>query len=208
MKIVKVMEEVGQLQKDGEVIDRQGKKMYNYLSEEMTTGELQKAFVKHKLVMIPVQVETEVIYLESIQYEKPVKTPITKVLVTYEIGDAETGMSKLIQSVGYGSDSQDKGSNKAMTGALKYAQRQTFSISTGDDGDHAPNHELEKAQKPAPTPAPAGIPQTLRVKYKMFKGSEQGMDAWVAAQREKGNDYVTMEKILKEGIDKKNQPAV
>lgn len=143
-KIVKVMNDVGQLQKDGNVVDTSGKKMYSYLSEEQTTGELQKAFIKYGLVMFPINVESEVIYLESIKHDKIVKAPITKVIVTYKICDSETGESEDLMSIGYGSDSQDKGSNKAMTGAYKYVQRQTFCISTGDDGDHVGSDELDR----------------------------------------------------------------
>ncbi|GIQ61519.1 hypothetical protein PACILC2_00870 [Paenibacillus cisolokensis] len=136
------MSEVGQLRKDGSVTDRNGKKMYDYLSEEQTTGELQAAFIKHNLVIFPVKVEEDFFYIETFQYDKEIKAPITKVKVTYQICDAETGESIEVQSIGYGSDNQDKGSNKAMTGAFKYMQRQTFMISTGDDGDHTASDVL------------------------------------------------------------------
>ncbi|WP_280515242.1 ERF family protein [Paenibacillus cisolokensis] len=140
--MVAVMSEVGQLRKDGSVTDRNGKKMYDYLSEEQTTGELQAAFIKHNLVIFPVKVEEDFFYIETFQYDKEIKAPITKVKVTYQICDAETGESIEVQSIGYGSDNQDKGSNKAMTGAFKYMQRQTFMISTGDDGDHTASDVL------------------------------------------------------------------
>jgi hypothetical protein len=154
-KIVKVMNDVGQLQKDGNVVDTNGRKMYAYLSEEQTTGELQKAFIKHGLVMFPTNVESEVIYLESVKHDKIVKAPITKVIVTYKICDSETGESEDLMSMGYGSDSQDKGSNKAMTGAFKYVQRQTFCISTGDDGDHVGSDELDRQySRPAASQQP------------------------------------------------------
>lgn len=145
-KIIKVMTSVGQLQKDGDIFDNKGKKMYAYLSEERTTGELQKAFIEHGIVLFPVKVESEVIYLESMKYDVEVKTPITKVIVTYKICDAETGEFEELQSIGYGSDSQDKGSNKAMTSSFKYVQRQTFMISTGDDSDHIGSDELDRKQ--------------------------------------------------------------
>lgn len=143
-KIIAVMNKVGQLRKDGSIEDSNGKLMYKYLSEEQTTGDLQRAFVEFKLVMFPIKVEEEHFYIETLKYDKLIKAPITKVIVTYKICDAETGESEEIQSVGYGSDSQDKGSNKAMTGAFKYAQRQTFMISTGDDGDHTSSESLDK----------------------------------------------------------------
>lgn len=149
-KIVAVMINVGQLQKDGAIEDSNGKHMYNYLSEEVTTGRLQKAFIEYGLVLFPIKVESELIHLESMKYDKAVKTPITKVIVTYKICCAETGEFEELQSIGYGSDSQDKGSNKAMTSAFKYVQRQTFMISTGDDADHTPSHELDKQNEPAP----------------------------------------------------------
>jgi hypothetical protein len=44
-----------------------------------------------------------------------------------------------VQSVGEGADSGDKSLNKAMTGAYKYALRQTFCIETGDDPDKSQN---------------------------------------------------------------------
>lgn len=147
-KIIAVMKEVGQMQKDGDINDKNGKKMYSYLSEEQTTGELQKAFITHGLVLFPIKVDSEIVVLESFAYDKESKTPITKVIVTYKICDTDTGESEELMSIGYGSDSQDKGSNKAMTGAFKYVQRQTFMISTGDDGDHTGSHELDKRQQP------------------------------------------------------------
>lgn len=138
------MEQVGQLVKDGTVTNSSGKKMYTYLSEEQTTAELQMAFIKHGLVMFPIKVEDEIIYLETIKENVLTKIPITKIRVTYKICDAETGEFEEIQSIGQGSDTQDKGSNKAMTGAFKYAQRQTFMISTGDDGDKVGSGVLDK----------------------------------------------------------------
>lgn len=160
-KIVKVMNEVGQLVKDGNVVDKTGKKMYSYLSEEQTTAELQAAFIKHGLVMFPIKVEDELIYIETVKYNESIKAPITRVRVTYKICDADTGESEELQSIGYGSDSQDKGSNKAMTGAFKYVQRQTFMISTGDDGDHTGSAAMDEQYKqPAQTKTGFTPPQT------------------------------------------------
>lgn len=146
-KINKVMASVGSVSKENEVVDKKGKKMYNYTSEEAITKKVHDACVEHGLVMFPVKTESEIVVLEGIAYGNAYKTPITKVTVTYEIGCSETGESVNAQTVGYGADNQDKGSNKAMTGAYKYMQRQTFAISTGDDPDHTPNHELKRIQE-------------------------------------------------------------
>lgn len=148
-KIVKVMTAVGKLQKDGEIKDRNGKKMYSYLSEEQTTSTLQKSFIEVGLVMFPIEVKEEFFYIEGFQYDKAFKNPVTKVIVTYKIVDTETGESETLQSIGYGTDNADKGSNKAMTNAFKYVQRQTFMIASGEDADHTASDEhTERYSRP------------------------------------------------------------
>lgn len=151
-KMVAIMTDVGQIQKDGSIEDKDGKLMYNYLSEEVTTSTLQKAFIQHGLVMFPIKVESEVVDLRSLKFDKESLTPITKVIVTYKLACIETGEFEELQSIGYGSDSQDKGSNKAMTSAFKYVQRQSFMISTGEDADHTGSHELDDKNKPDKKP--------------------------------------------------------
>lgn len=150
-KMVAVMTTVGQLQKDGAIEDQNGKLMYHYLSEEVTTSTLQRAFIEYGLVMFPIKVESEVVDLHTLKFDKETHTPVTKVIVTYKLACMETGEFEELQSIGYGADSQDKGSNKAMTSAFKYVQRQTFMISTGDDADHTGSLELDNKDKP-PTP--------------------------------------------------------
>jgi hypothetical protein len=46
---------------------------------------------------------------------------------------AASGTFIEVMSSGEGSDTRDKASNKALTGAYKYAIRRTFCIETGDD---------------------------------------------------------------------------
>lgn len=139
-KILAVMAEVGQLEKDRTIKDRSGKDMYNYLSEEATTGALQKAFISIGLVMIPHEVLAhQAFYVESEKFDKVSKTPITYVKMRYKIIDPDTGAYDFVEAIGYGNDTGDKASNKAMTNAYKYVQRQTFAISTGaeDESDHS-----------------------------------------------------------------------
>lgn len=146
-KMVKVMQSVGSINKGSEVRDKNGKLMYNYMSEEAVTKKVQDACIEIGLVMYPIKTDSEVISLEGVAYGKPFKNAVTKVVVTYCIGDADTGETIEIQSIGYGADAQDKGSNKALTGAFKYAQRQSFLISSGEDPDHTPNDLLDQAHK-------------------------------------------------------------
>lgn len=62
------------------------------------------------------------------------------VQVGYRFTHAASGTSILVPAFGEGMDSGDKAFNKAMTGANKYALRQTFMIETGDDPDKYASH--------------------------------------------------------------------
>jgi hypothetical protein len=68
-------------------------------------------------------------------------------------------------ATGEGADSGDKSGNKASTGMLKYALRQTFLIETGDDPDSTPSDgqaRATKASAPAQTFTPHaadGLPE-------------------------------------------------
>ena len=62
------------------------------------------------------------------------------ITITYKIVAIEDGSSIDIQVAGGGHDSTDKKTYKALTGAYKYALRQTFMIETGDnDPDKTPS---------------------------------------------------------------------
>ncbi len=65
-----------------------------------------------------------------------------------------------VEALGSGADMGDKASNKALTGAYKYALRQTFCIQTGDDADASPSQP--RAGKQAVKPQ--ADPQTGEIK--------------------------------------------
>lgn len=128
-KIIKVMKAVEYLKKDGKV--QYGSTKYNYLSEEKITASVRDAMIEQGLIMYPKHTE---IKEDSPKFEK--------IVVTYCITDGENAIE--IQTAGKGQDVGDKSIYKAMTGAFKYAQRQTFMISTGDDPDKDSSEKLAK----------------------------------------------------------------
>lgn len=85
-----------------------------------------------------------------------------------------SGDSATVQTCGEGIDTGDKAFNKAMTGAMKYAMRQTFCVETGDDPDDTPSHEQERRpaqqqapqSKPAQQPAPVPVADNLQLRAK------------------------------------------
>lgn len=136
-KILNVMQAVEHLSKDGLVdYESHGKKTkYNYVTEEKVTSTVRKALIEEGLVILPC-------YCSTNRIEN-----LTTVECSYWIVDINTGQKEQLQSVGQGSDSQDKGSNKALTGAYKYLLLRTFAIPTGDDPDKVSSSQLDDEGK-------------------------------------------------------------
>ena len=66
---------------------------------------------------------------------------LTTVLMEYTLVDGDSGESMKVSAAGQGSDNQDKGVYKAITGANKYFILKNFMLPTGDD----PEKEDSKA---------------------------------------------------------------
>ena len=132
-----VMSEVGYVKKGGNV--KFGTTSYSFAGEKHIIQALRPAMVEHGLMLIPVSAE-------SVRSERGCET----VRCTYRL--MHTGGAWLdVQVLGQGADKGDKAIPKALTGALKYALRQTFTIETGDDpGRDASGktaQEIEEAEK-------------------------------------------------------------
>lgn len=136
-KISEVMKQVEYLKKDGKVA--YGSTRYNYLSEEKITSEIRKAMADVGLIIYPSKME---IVSEQEVNTRSGKVRVLNIVAAYHIKDIESGEFIEIQTLGEGMDSGDKAIYKAMTGAYKYAQRQTFMIPTGDDPDKVSSDEL------------------------------------------------------------------
>ncbi len=127
-KIAEVMKKVDYLQKDGQVAYKATR--YSYLSEEKITTEIRKAMLEVGLVIYPAAME--VVNQASIA-TKTGEARVINARITYRVQDVDSGDFIEVQALGEGMDAGDKAVYKAMTGAFKYAQRQTFMIPTGDD---------------------------------------------------------------------------
>lgn len=136
-KIKQVMELTGYLQKDGQVA--YGNTRYSYLSEEKITNEIRNAMLGVGLILYPVGME--IIDKREVATRSGTAT-VLNITARYRIQDVESGEHIDIQTLGEGMDNGDKTVYKAMTGAFKYAQRQTFMIPTGDDPDKTASDEL------------------------------------------------------------------
>lgn len=117
-------------------VDKSGKNAfhgYEYASEADLLRALRPAMTKHGLALIPVATKME--RIAGPPTGKGKEQWITSVAVTYRLMHGPSKESCDVQVPGCGIDGEDKGAYKAMTGALKYALRQTFLVPTGDDPD-------------------------------------------------------------------------
>ena len=142
-----VYSRIGYVQKSGQV---SGFASYSYAGEADFIHAIRPVMIAAGLVLLPIK--TEAVTVEHAPTRKGGKQFRCDVLVTYRLLHAASGEGIDIQTPGCGLDSGDKASNKAMTGALKYALRQTFLIETGDDPDQTasePNAPAEVAHHPS-----------------------------------------------------------
>ena len=137
-KINKVMNDVKYLMKDDKVVtNAKTGASYKAISEEKVTSELRKAMIKHRIVIIRIEMITkrEDETLKDFQGNDKVNR-ITTVETRYRIQNIDDKDDYIIAvSAGTGVDTQDKGVGKAMTYAYKYLLLRTFAIPTGEDAD-------------------------------------------------------------------------
>lgn len=138
-KLAAVAGAVKYLQKDG----YNSHHRYMYVSEAALAKAVSAELAKQGVAMIP--------FCEDMRVEGSLYT----VFMRYDFTDGENTLS--VRTVGQGQDKQDKGAYKAMTGALKYALRQTFLIPTGDDPE-----EEEAPQRAQPPQQPKAAQITVK----------------------------------------------
>ena len=142
-KLAAVAGAVKYLQKDG----YNSHHRYMYVSEAALAKAVSAELAKQGVAMIP--------FCEEMRVEGSLYT----VFMRYDFTDGENTLS--VRTVGQGQDKQDKGAYKAMTGALKYALRQTFLIPTGDDPEE--EEAPQRAQPPEQTK-----PKQVTVKKRLW----------------------------------------
>lgn len=97
--------------------------------------------------------------VENAQHDK--EANMTTVIMKHTFVDGDTGEEFVVKSMGQGSDKQDKGSNKAITGAMKYFLMKNFMMPTGDDPeatDEAGKSTGPKLTKATVTSVTTGTP--------------------------------------------------
>ena len=134
--ICAVMNDVGTVAKDG----TNSHFGYSFTSEAAILRACRTAMATHGLAMVPAGITG----LHSEQFGQKGRFR-TEAIVIYRLMHT-SGETQDVAVIAAGVDGEDKGPYKAMTGALKYALRQTFLIPTGDD----PENETKGGQDNRP----------------------------------------------------------
>jgi len=143
-KLHAIMSEANYIQKD----KRNEFHRYSYASEAAIKEKIHELFVKHGV--IPVFSAVNHFVAETAPTEKGKRQYRTTLDLAYTFYDIEDGSSVNGTIPGSGIDGEDKGTYKAITGALKYCLTSQFIIPTGDDPE---NEEGEKPKREAAKPA-------------------------------------------------------
>jgi hypothetical protein len=138
--INRVMAKVGYVQKE-----RGGGLKFSFASESALIAALRPEMVAENITMFCIGIAD----VESREYESSGGTHMVNISLTghWQFTHAPSGTSLIAVARGEGSDSSDKANNKAMTGSMKYALRQTFMIETGDDPDKDQTDERKTVSK-------------------------------------------------------------
>jgi hypothetical protein len=121
-----------------------GKNSYKAVSEAAVLNAIKPLLKKHGLVIFPVGVSIKENFQEYQGKYGTTQRFISELHAKYKIVDIDTGEFEILETVGYGADSQDKGSGKAMTYAYKALIQKTFCLFSGEDTDNEHSDDIEK----------------------------------------------------------------
>lgn len=190
-----VMAELPAIGKDGRAAQQQGG--YSYRGIEQITAAAAPLLAKHGVVFVPQVLDVDV--REITVNGKPWTD--TTLLVRYRIcGPGGPGDYVEATVVGIGRDNTDKGANKALTQAFKYALTQVLCIADAKDDADGHTHEADARTTPQGPPVDAEqieqikrradvLPDHLAEQFAAWKG-DQGfpwpwpVDACTAMSRE------------------------
>lgn len=149
-RLLAVEGEMKALQKEGNNTAQK----YRFISHEQITNELRPLFVKHGVFILPSVVGHSI---TPYQTAKGARMNLAVTKLEFTIVNADNPEDKYVVNwVGEGSDSGDKGTNKSVTAAGKYFYMKLFDIAEDLDPDaDDSNHQLTQPMQQAPMGAPA-----------------------------------------------------
>ena len=128
---------------------------YSYAEEAAIVSACRDELAARQIMLIP--------SIENVIHEGT----LTTIETSYTFVDGETGEQFTTKWAGTGSDKQDKGLYKAITGSQKYLLLKTFLIPTGengvaDDPEHPARQVVDDTPR-MPPPAPTGTVEEEKI---------------------------------------------
>lgn len=144
--------EIGQLEKDGKAILKKGGQKigeYDYITHDQVVKKAKAAFLKHGIMVIPTVKECQ---------QDGNRTRLDVLVEFVNIDKPEEDI--VINAVGYGVDSQDKGPGKAYSYAMKYAYLKILMLNSADDVEAGDTQHQPAVTQQALAQEVAGVKQT------------------------------------------------
>lgn len=184
--INEIMNEVGYIKKK-----RASGLNYTYAGEAALIQAIRPEMVEHQVIMFVQNFEL----LSEEPYTTSNKKIMHDVKVKAEIvfHHAPSDTKIIVSALGEGADTSDKATNKAMTGAYKYALRQTFCIETGDDPDRERADRAPKQQPKQQKNLPAWV-------YDVYTTKENKPYVDLTDEELKGRQIGIGKALAKEGL--------
>ena len=135
-----IMGEVGFVTKSRTM---KGFETYRFAGEAEFIKAIRPAMVEHGVYCYPSAITSHA--SETYQTSKGTTMNMEKVAMEFTFVHATSGTEIKVAAMGAGADVGDKAVPKMLTGALKYALRQSFLIETGDDPDNTGSDEQGRA---------------------------------------------------------------
>ena len=121
-----------------------GTNSYKAISESAVLNVIKPLLKENGLVIFPIKCVVDETHTEYQGKYGLSQRFLTKLVATYKIVDIETGESETLETIGYGTDTQDKGSGQAMTYAYKALLSKTFCLFSGEDSDNVHSDQKDK----------------------------------------------------------------
>lgn len=176
----RVMRDLPGIGKDSQASQQQGG--YSYRGIEQITVHTQGLFARHGVVFVPHVRSYEV--RDLVVNGKPWTDVYEMVEYTvYGPGGVEDRIT-VGPILAIGRDNSDKGGNKCLTQAFKYALLQALSISDAkDDGDGHTNEADARQMQPVEDPAVPGLRSSIEGAIaKLDDDSKVSLKAWFATE--------------------------
>ena len=177
LALCRVMRDLPSIGKGGQAAPQQGG--YAYRGIEQITPHTQELFARHGVVFTPRVVSFE---LRELMVGGKPWTDVVE-LVEYTVygpgGPADHITVGPILAIGR--DNSDKGGNKCLSQAMKYALLQTFQISDPKDDADGQTHEADRREPPDPMKVKASddiIAEFHQLKDQLGEVQVEALKAW------------------------------